>query len=109
MDEMVILYTTWPDADTAERAAREVVEAGLAACANILPPATSIYRWKGKVERAGEVVMILKTGTARAPELRDRLAELHPYEIPAIVAIPILTPASWSPFLLWIEDETARG
>ena len=109
MDEMVILYTTWPDADTAERAAQEVVGAGLAACANILSPMTSVYRWKGKVERASEAVMILKTSTARAAGLRDRLAGLHPYETPAIVAIAILTPASWLPFLLWIEEQTAAG
>lgn len=109
MDDIVILYTTWPDADTAERAAQAAVEAGLAACANILGPVTSIYRWRGKVERAGEIVMILKTGTARAAALTESLARNHPYETPAIVAIPVLAPASWAPFLHWIDEETAQS
>jgi periplasmic divalent cation tolerance protein len=109
MDDIVILYTTWTDADTAERAAQGAVEAGLAACANILGPMTAIYRWQGQVERAGEVVMILKTGTARAAALTESLARGHPYETPAIVAIPVLASASWAPFLLWIAEEAAQA
>lgn len=110
MDDIVILYTTWPDADTAERAARTAVEEGLAACANILAAGVSIYRWEGRLERAAETVMILKTGSARAPALRDRIAELHPYDTPALVALPVVQEASSAAFVEWVcaRTETPR-
>lgn len=102
MDDILILYTTWPEAETAERAARAVVEEGLAACANILGAGVSIYRWEGRLERAAETVMILKTSRANAPALRDRIIELHPYDVPAVVALPIEREASSRRFVEWV-------
>ncbi|MGE5502288.1 MAG: divalent-cation tolerance protein CutA [Ignavibacteriales bacterium] len=109
MDDILLLYTTWPDADTAERVGRTVVEEGLAACANILGSGVSIYRWKGAVERAPETFMILKTTGKAAPALRDRLVLLHPYDTPGMVALVVEPGASHAPFLSWIASETGSA
>ena len=107
MAEAVFLYTTWPDAETAQVAGAEAVNQGLAACANIGSPMVSIYRWKGTVERASETPMILKTTDARAPGLRDFIAAQHPYELPCILALSVAEAASSPGFLAWIAAETA--
>jgi len=109
MDRITLLYTTWPDADTAETAARAVVGEGLAACANILGGGVSVYRWEGAVERAAETVMILKTGATAAPALRDRITELHPYDLPAVIALPVEPSASSAAFLAWVEQESVSA
>ena len=84
-----IVLTTCPDAACAERIARALVEEGLAACVNILPPMRSIYKWKGKIEDASEQLLVIKSTLARFPAIRDRLRSLHPYELPEIIAVPI--------------------
>ncbi len=84
-----IVLTTCPDAASAEHIARALVEEGLAACVNILPPMRSIYRWKGKIEDATEQLLVIKSAAARFPAIRDRLRALHPYELPEIIAVPI--------------------
>ncbi len=84
-----IVLTTCPDAACAERIARELVEEGLAACVNILPPMRSFYRWKGKIEASTEQLLVIKSSTARFPAIRDRIQALHPYELPEIIAVPI--------------------
>ncbi len=84
-----IVLTTCPDAACAERIGHALVEEGLAACVNILPPMHSIYRWKGKIERATEQQLVIKSAVARFPAIRDRLRSLHPYELPEIIAVPI--------------------
>jgi len=84
-----IVLTACPDKACAERIARALVEEGLAACVNILPPMRSIYRWKGKVGDATEQLLVIKSTVARFPAIRDRLRTLHPYELPEIIAVPI--------------------
>jgi len=84
-----IVLTTCPDAVCAERVAQALVEEGLAACVNILPPMRSIYMWKGKIETADEQLLVIKSTLARFPAIRDRLRALHPYELPEIIAVPI--------------------
>lgn len=106
-DEIVLLYTTWPDAETAERFAAEAVADRLAACANLLGPMRAVYRWEGAVERAVETPMILKTTAARSEALRDRILAAHPYETPAVVALPARVEGSNPAFLDWICAETA--
>ena len=96
-----IVLTTCPDAGTAGRIARALVEEQLAACVNILPPMHSVYRWKGQVEEAGEQLLLIKCSSARFPALRERLRTLHPYELPEIVAIPILD--GLPEYLAWIN------
>lgn len=105
MDGCVILYTTWPDAETAEACAAEAVARRLAACANILAPMRSIYRWEGAVEQSAEIPMLLKTTRAAAPALRDMIAAAHPYDTPCIAALPVEAEGSNPAFLSWIGTQ----
>ena len=102
---LLIVFTNFPDIETARRIARLLVEERLAACVNLLPPAESIYSWKGAVEQAQEIPAILKTTAAAWPALRDRLAALHPYDVPEIIALPAADglPA----YLEWVGQGTA--
>ena len=99
MERAVFVYTTWPTSVEAEAAGRQLVERRLAACVNILPHMTSIYRWQGEVETAEEVPAILKTTATRADALVSRIAGLHSYEVPCIAVWPIdkllLSYADW--------------
>ncbi|PWE16875.1 divalent-cation tolerance protein CutA [Marinicauda salina] len=105
---MGLIYTTWPDADSAAAAAETLLDEGLIACANILSGSTSIYRWKGAVARETEIVALFKTAAARAAEARDRLAALHPYEEPCILSLAVDSHASAAGFLDWLRTETAN-
>lgn len=96
-----IVLTTCPDAACAERIARTLVEEGLVACVNILPPMRSIYRWKGKIEHATEQLLVIKSAAARFPAIRDRLRSLHPYELPEIIAVPIVD--GLPEYLAWLN------
>lgn len=84
-----IILTTCPDSETAGGIARALVESGLAACVNILPPMRSLYRWKGKMEESTEQLLVIKAPQERFPAIRDRIRALHPYELPEIIAVPI--------------------
>lgn len=105
--EVVLLYTTWPDAETAAACARAAVEARLAACVHVGAPLTSTYRWDGAVETATETPALFKTTADRAPTLRALILERHPYELPGVTALPVAAEASHAPFLAWIAAETA--
>jgi len=105
--EAVILYTTWPDADTARTCAAAAVEAGLAACANILAPMTSVYRWEGALEAVSEIPVLFKTTGERAEALKALILSRHPYELPCIVGLPIQSASSHGAFLEWIGQQTA--
>jgi periplasmic divalent cation tolerance protein len=87
MEELLILYTTWPDAETAEACARAAVEQRLAACANILSPMRSIYRWEGEVQTEAEIPMLLKTSTASAERLGQLILKYSPYDTPCVLAV----------------------
>jgi periplasmic divalent cation tolerance protein len=104
-NEPVAVYVTFPDMAAAEAIGGEIVEAGLAACINILPQMRSIYRWKGGISRDDEVVGIFKTRQGRADEVVAAIEARHPYETPAIVVLPIA--GGGSRYLAWIVDETA--
>ena len=102
---IVSVYAVFADAGEAERIARAVVEERLAACANILGPCRSIYRWQGKIEEANEVAAIFKASEATAPRLVARIAALHSYEVPAIAVWPISeAPDSYA---AWVAAETS--
>ena len=98
---VAIVYAVFADVDEAMRIGRTLVEERLAACINITAPCTSIYWWEGTVEQSDEAPAILKTTVARADALIERIAELHSYEVPAIVAWPAdhALPA----FAEWVE------
>ncbi len=98
-DAMVVLVTV-PDAQTAERLGEALVGEQLAACVNVLGGVRSIYRWKGAIERADELLCLCKTTSARFERLRARVLELHPYELPEIVGLPIAV--GHAPYLAWI-------
>jgi periplasmic divalent cation tolerance protein len=100
----ISVYITTPSRDLAERIARTVVEEKLAACVNIFTGVHSIYRWKGRVESADEVILIAKTRRDLFDALEKRVKELHSYEVPCIVAWPI--EAGHKPYLDWLEQET---
>ena len=101
-EEVLVVLTTWPDADAARAAGRTLVEEKLAACANIVPGVESIYRWEGKVETSAEVLMILKTTVARYQMIETRIRTLHSYELPEIVSLRVTDglPA----YLRWVEQ-----
>jgi len=96
-----IVLTTCPDTEAANRIARALVEDGLAACVSILPPMQSIYRWKGAVETANEQLLIIKIAAGRFGTVCDRIRGLHSYELPEIIAVPIVDglPA----YLAWLQ------
>ena len=100
------IYAVFANAEEAERIARTVVDERLAACANILGPMRSIYRWKGKIETADEVAAIFKTHHWRADALIARIAELHSYDVPAIVSWPI--DKILGSYADWVEDSVIR-
>lgn len=102
----LLVLTNCPDADCAEAIATALVEAGLAACVNILAPARSVYRWQGAVERASEVPLLIKTTAARYAALEAAIRAGHPYELPEIVAVPI--DRGLPAYLRWLADETGE-
>ncbi len=87
MERPLLVYTTFPDADTALSIGEELVRAGLVACVNVLPGMRSVYAWKGEIERGEEAVGILKTRTGLRDAVRVALKQRHPYETPIILFI----------------------
>ena len=103
---VLLLYVTAPDIDAAEALGDALIEARLAACVNILPGVRARYRWEGKIETAQECVMIVKTTKANAGAARDLIVERHPYETPAVLALPTDAAHSNAAFAQWIREET---
>jgi periplasmic divalent cation tolerance protein len=104
MERAVFVYTTYPSIVEAERAGRALVERRLAACVNILPGMISHYWWHGAIERAEEVVMIIKTRAGLAEPVRAAVKEMHSYTTPAVLVIPIETVDP--DYRAWILGET---
>ena len=103
-DEIVVLVTV-PSAEEGGRIAEAIVGERLAACVNIVGPIRSVYRWEGKIARDEEHLLIVKTTGARYVALEARLLELHPYDVPEVVALPIR--AGSAAYLAWIRGETS--
>lgn len=102
-DFIVILVTTGSEAE-AEQIARALVEERLAACVNVLNPIRSIYRWEGKIADEREWLLLIKTRTASLPVVQARVKALHSYQVPEVIALPIL--AGSEEYLRWLEQET---
>ncbi len=96
-----VLFTTVPDARTARKIAEGLISARLAACVNVLDKASSFYRWKGRLERSGESLLIIKTLKRNFRGIQKYLDTAHPYELPELIALPVL----WGPkeYLTWVE------
>jgi len=107
MSKSYVVLSTIDTHQEAERIAQHLVEERLAACVNIVPKMTSIYRWKGNLERATEHLMIIKTAEDRLPPLTHRLKELHPYEVPEVIALSI--EAGDPTYMEWILSETREN
>ena len=107
MERAVLVYTTWPSIVEAEQAGRTLVERRLAAGVNILPEMLSHYWWQGKIERAREVLMFIKTRAELAEAVCGAIKEMHSYSVPAMMVLPVdsLDPR----YHRWIVEETSRG
>lgn len=97
----IVVLTTCPDEATASRIARNLVESGLAACVSRVGPIHSTYRWQEAIQDEPEVLLVIKTVTGRYSELEMRLKSLHPYELPEIIALPLV--AGSAEYLAWMQ------
>ena len=104
MDEAVIVLTNLPDRAIAIRLANALVERKLAACVNVLAECASVYRWNGAVENAAEVPVLIKTCAGRYAEVEAAIRSLHPYELPEIIAVPVVRGSE--EYLQWVAGET---
>lgn len=89
----------------AMRIAESVVEKRLAACSNVLPSVTSIFRWKGRVQKSGETLLIMKTTSRRYPALQRLIRSMHSYEVPEIIGLTV--ERGLHPYVEWVHKETA--
>jgi periplasmic divalent cation tolerance protein len=103
--ESIFIYTTVADERTATGLAELIVGENLAACVQIVPGVKSVYRWQGKIKRDDEMQLVIKTTSARFDAIAALLHEHHPYELPEIVAVPIVRGSE--AYLDWIESETS--
>ena len=102
---VIVVLTNLPDSASAFNLARQVVHLRLAACANVLAPATSFYRWEGREEEAAEHPVLIKTTAERYPALEKAIRELHPYTVPEIVSWPV--ERGLPAYLEWVEAEAS--
>ena len=104
MDEIILVFTNLPDRNSAQRVAQALIENHAAVCVNILAECASVYRWQGKVETANEVPLLIKTTRIAYPRLEETIRAHHPYELPEIIAVPVI--AGLPGYLQWIAQET---
>ena len=102
----LVVFTTAPSVEDGRRLARALVERRLAACGTVIPGGVSVYRWRGVVEEQDEVMVVLKTTAERWPDLASALPGLHPYEVPELLALPVVL--GHGPYLRWVSDETSE-
>ena len=102
--ETILVFSNLPDQASAAKLAAVLIEQRLAACVNVQAPCTSVYRWQGKVETATEVPVFIKTTRERYPALEAAIRAHHPYELPEIIAVPLV--AGLPAYLEWVHTET---
>jgi periplasmic divalent cation tolerance protein len=105
--QVLLVMSNLPDQETAQRVARTLIEQRLAACVSVLAPCMSLYHWRGAVEDATEVPLLIKTSAGRYAELESVLRQLHPYELPEIIAVPVVR--GLPGYLDWVAGETAHS
>jgi periplasmic divalent cation tolerance protein len=104
--EVLLVLTNLPDADSADRVTKAVLESRSAACVNRLSPCVSTYWWNGVIEHATEIPLLVKTTRGAYPALEAALRKAHPYEVPEIIAVPVA--AGLPTYLAWVADETRQ-
>ena len=104
MNEVRLVFCTFPDAAAARQIGTALIEKQLAACVSLIPGVESVYRWQGKVESASEVLAVFKTSTAVYPAFERELAGLHPYEVPEIIAVEPAAVAEQ--YVSWVLENT---
>ncbi len=107
MEELLEVHVTVPDEALASRLAEMVVSQGLGACVQILGPLKSVYLWQERQESAAEYLLLIKTTRACYPQLEKSIKESHPYEIPEIMALPVVQ--GYQPYLEWVIKNTQTG
>ncbi len=105
MSETRIILSTVDGQSKAEEIAESLVSERLASCVNILPQIVSVYRWKGQIEKEPETLLIIKTRGDRVDEVISRVVEIHPYDVPEVISLPI--EKGHQPYLDWVLAETA--
>jgi periplasmic divalent cation tolerance protein len=101
---VVVVFSTFPTADKAAEVARTLVTEGLAACANLVGPVRSIYRWQDQLQDDTETLAVIKTTRETFDAMKARLVELHPYEVAEVIALPV--EAGHAPYLDWVAAQT---
>jgi periplasmic divalent cation tolerance protein len=102
--EVLLALSTAPDRATGERIAGALVEERLVACVNLVSGVLSTYRWRGAVERADEVLLVIKTAAGREERLKERLREVHPYDVPELIFLPVRD--GLEAYCRWVVDES---
>ena len=103
MSKNFVLFCTIENIEGASQIAEDLIENRLAACVNIIPDVTSVYKWKGNLEKSTEQLMLIKTTKERLQETLERIKNLHPYEVPEIIALPI--EGGHPPYLSWLSSQ----
>ena len=104
MEEFIFVLTTVPDEKIGQKIAMQILEEKLAACVTISGASRSFYWWKGQITKENELVLFMKTRDALFPELEKKLQEVHPYDVPEIIALPVQRGSA--DYLSWITKET---
>jgi periplasmic divalent cation tolerance protein len=106
-DQVIVALSTCPDEASAQNLAQTLVSERLATCVNRVPGVTSTYFWDGRLQEDAEILLIIKTTSARQAELAARLKDLHPYELPELVVLPVT--GGNEPYLQWVRSGTVKS
>ena len=106
-EQFLLVITTCPDQQTAHGLANKIIEGRLAACVNILPEVVSIYQWRGERQQGTEHILYIKTEKSRYSELESMITDVHPYELPEVIAVPISN--ALPGYLSWIKSITNKA
>jgi len=105
MPEELLVFTTVPDEETAEKISQHLVEKRLAACVTRTAVCKSVYWWQGKITKDNEHILFIKTQAERYPELEKTLVAIHPYEVPEVIAVSLIR--GFGKYLDWLNTETS--
>jgi len=105
-EDIIQVFTTTEKKEDAERIAKSLIDAKLAACVQIMGPIESTYRWKGKIEKSAEWFCFIKSTKKLYPDLESAIKKEHPYEVPEIIAVPVS--GGSAEYLDWLKDQVKK-